>query len=134
MRAEYLVVSLPSNGGAVGFSATQAWNQRSLDPHTRFKPGQTVSATVAALPSSETGMSLHRCLLCVRLCEKGALKDFSVALKPKHLGFLSAMLVAQTGEIGLLWDKSAWPMLLQLRRVNFRIELVLVPCLQTGPS
>ncbi|KAK9804637.1 hypothetical protein WJX73_002075 [Symbiochloris irregularis] len=55
VRAEYVVVSVSGQGSAVGCAATQAWNQRSLDPHARFRPGQTVSATIAALPSPDTG-------------------------------------------------------------------------------
>lgn len=62
IRAEYVVVSC-GGGAAVGAAATQAWNQRSLDPNARFRAGQQVSATIAALPSTATGVSD-----CPRFC------------------------------------------------------------------
>ena len=58
VKDNYLVVSLPDNGAAIGFAPTQGYNQRSLDPHSRFRPGQRLPATIAALPSAATGLHL----------------------------------------------------------------------------
>ena len=57
VRDEYLALSLPDRGAAIGYAATQGYNLRSLDPHARFRHGQRLAATVAALPTPETGES-----------------------------------------------------------------------------
>ena len=58
VRDEYLVLSLPDRkAGGIGFAATQGYNQRSLDPHSRFRHGQRLAASVATLPSPSTGES-----------------------------------------------------------------------------
>ena len=56
VRDEYLVLTVPGKSAALGFAATQGWNQRSIDPHSHFRPGQRLPATIAALPSPATGM------------------------------------------------------------------------------
>lgn len=57
VRDDYLVMSLPDRGGGIGYAGTQAYNQRSLDPHARFRPGQRLPVTVASLASAHTGVS-----------------------------------------------------------------------------
>ena len=61
----YLVISLPQHGNALGFAASKDYNGFGIDAGARFEVGQTVSATVAALPEAATGDDALRqkCLL-----------------------------------------------------------------------
>ncbi len=54
-KDDYLVASLPEHGSALGFAALSDFNLRPDDARRAFAPGQRLSATVAALPSEETG-------------------------------------------------------------------------------
>ena len=53
--ASYLVISLPQHGAALGFAASKDFNGFGIDAGARFEIGQSVSATVAALPEPATG-------------------------------------------------------------------------------
>jgi len=52
VKEDYLVVDI---AGAIGFVASKSWNVRLLEVHQVYRPGQTVAATVTALPESATG-------------------------------------------------------------------------------
>ena len=56
--ASYLVLSLPQHGSALGFAASKDYNGFGIDAGARFEVGQTVSATIAALPEAATGETL----------------------------------------------------------------------------
>lgn len=58
--ASYLVISLPEHGAALGFAASKDFNGFGIDAGARFEIGQTVTATVAALPEPATGVHCHR--------------------------------------------------------------------------
>ena len=52
VKEDYLVVDI---AGAIGFVASKSWNVRLLEVHQVYRPGQTVAATVTALPEAATG-------------------------------------------------------------------------------
>ncbi len=53
--AHYLVASLPGRAAALGFAALRDVNTFGIDAGVRFEFGQSVRATVAALPDAATG-------------------------------------------------------------------------------
>ena len=53
--ASYLVISLPQHRSALGFAASKDYNGFGIDAGARFEIGQSVIATVAALPEPATG-------------------------------------------------------------------------------
>lgn len=55
VKDDYLVLSLPEQEAAIGCAGVAGFNQRSLDPHARFRPGQRLPAILAALSSAATG-------------------------------------------------------------------------------
>ena len=57
--AHYLVASLPGKAAALGFAALRDVNTFGIDSGVRFKFGQNVRATVAALPDAVTGKQGH---------------------------------------------------------------------------
>ncbi len=56
-RPDYLVLSVASAGQAIGFAASTSFNAQSAELRPRFTVGQTVTATVAALPEEATGVT-----------------------------------------------------------------------------
>ena len=57
-KDDYVVLSLPEHGNALGFAAASDFNLRAGDAARSFTPGQRVAATVAAAASPETGGGL----------------------------------------------------------------------------
>ncbi|GBG61584.1 hypothetical protein CBR_g22381 [Chara braunii] len=55
VKNEYLVVSLPNHGGAIGFAATHDYNLRNVDAHEVFWPGQRFKAIVQSLADERSG-------------------------------------------------------------------------------
>lgn len=55
VKEDYLVLSLPKYGQALGFAAVNDFNLQNEEGRTAFKLGQQVQARVIALPSSQTG-------------------------------------------------------------------------------
>jgi hypothetical protein len=55
IKDDYLVVSLPDAGNAIGFVATKDFNQLGIDSHSRFSLGEKLLASVAVLPEPATG-------------------------------------------------------------------------------
>ncbi len=54
--AHYLVASLPGRAAGLGFAALRDVNTFGIDAGVRFQFGQSVRATVAALPDAATGL------------------------------------------------------------------------------
>ena len=61
--SHYLVASIPGHAAALGFAASRDQNTFGIDAGMRFAVGQTVQATIAALPDAATGM-LTSCAVC----------------------------------------------------------------------
>ncbi|KAJ7541483.1 hypothetical protein O6H91_10G061600 [Diphasiastrum complanatum] len=54
VKDEYLVLSLPNHDNMIAFAATRDYNQRALDPHQQYTPGQTISSVVYCLANKES--------------------------------------------------------------------------------
>ncbi|CAI9097447.1 OLC1v1033877C1 [Oldenlandia corymbosa var. corymbosa] len=57
VKEDYLVLSIPTQNYALGYASIADYNTQRL-PHKQFVSGQSVTATVAALPDSSTGEKL----------------------------------------------------------------------------
>ena len=56
-NSHYLVASIPGLSAALGFAASRDQNTFGIDAGMRFAVGQSVTATIAALPEAATGAS-----------------------------------------------------------------------------
>lgn len=56
VKDDYVVLSLPKHGHALGFAAVNDFNLQNQEGRSPLKQGQVVQARVAALPSPASGV------------------------------------------------------------------------------
>lgn len=87
-KDDYAVLSLPQHGAGLGFAATADFNASAADARTRFAPGQSLTAVVAAPPGPDTGAqqqgASHAAQLFIapKLLATASQNPLATALKP----------------------------------------------------
>lgn len=62
VKDDYVVLSLPKHGYALGFAATHDFNLQNQEGRSPLRQGQVVQARIACLPSPTTGVQQTKSL------------------------------------------------------------------------